>query len=381
LILGLPTKNGKLVFVHSSSNNEFWSALLEKAYAKLHGCYEALKGGSTSEALEDFTGGVTETFELKKTSENIFLILEKGFERSSMMACSIEADPKVTEAVTPQGLVRGHAYSITKVAMVDIITPNTKGKIPLLRLRNPWGNEEEWIGPWSDKSPQWQYIPGYAKKEIDLTFSHDGEFWISFRDFIRYFDRLEICNLSPDSLSEDSEARSKKNWNMNLFEGEWVPGISAGGCRNYLEHFHRNPQYVMTLEDPDEIDGTCTVVVALMQKNRRRLRHAPDIDWLYIGFAIYQLTERDLAKKPQNLNFFKYNASIASSPAFVNLREVSCHFKLLPGHYLIVPSTFHPNSEGEFLIRVFSESSNTFKENDSSIGKGAIDNRVSLKIF
>lgn len=52
---------------------------------------------------------------------------------------------------TPQGLVKGHAYSITRVCYVDITTPNTTGKIPLIRLRNPWGNEAEWNGPWSDK--------------------------------------------------------------------------------------------------------------------------------------------------------------------------------------------------------------------------------------
>lgn len=85
----------------------------------------------------------------------------------------------------------------------------------------------------------------------------------------------------------------------------------------------------MTLNDPDEDDddGKCTVIVALMQKNRRSRKNMGS-DCLTIGFAIYRVTDRDLAQKPLGLNFFKYNASVARSPAFINLREVISHMKL-----------------------------------------------------
>ncbi|XP_037806995.1 calpain-A isoform X2 [Lucilia sericata] len=378
----LPTYRGELMYMHSAEKNEFWSALLEKAYAKLHGSYEALKGGSTCEAMEDFTGGVTEWYDLKEAPSNLFNILAKAAERNSMMGCSLEADPNVLEAETPEGLIRGHAYSITKVCMIDIVTPNRQGKIPMIRLRNPWGNEAEWNGPWSDSSPEWRYIPDDQKHEIGLNFDRDGEFWMSFQDFLNHFERVEICNLSPDSLTETQQNDGKRKWEMSMFEGEWTAGVTAGGCRNFLDTFWHNPQYVISLEDPDEEDddGKCTVIVALMQKNRRSKRNL-GMECLTIGFAIYHLNERDLQVRPQGLSFFKYKASVARSPHFINTREVTARFRLPPGHYLIVPSTFDPNEEGEFIIRVFSETQNNMEENDDHVGYGDADNDVKPPLY
>ncbi|CAJ0570801.1 unnamed protein product, partial [Mesorhabditis spiculigera] len=41
-------------------------------------------------------------------------------------------------------------------------------------------------------------------------------------------------------------------------------------------------------------------------------------------------------------------------PAFTNMREVTVRFRAPPGEYLIVPSTFEPYQEAEFLIRAYS---------------------------
>ncbi|XP_062565591.1 calpain-B-like isoform X2 [Armigeres subalbatus] len=373
----LPTVHGKLVYMRSTEDNEFWSALLEKAYAKLFGSYEALRGGSASEAMVDFTGGVAESYEMKDVPQDLFQIIEKGFKSHAMFACSLEPDPFKPEAETPQGLIRGHAYSLTMAKMVDIQTPNVKGKIPLLRLRNPWGNANEWNGAWSDKSPEWKFIPEETKKEIGLIFELDGEFWMSYQDFVKYFDRIEICNMSPDCPI--IRQRGEYPWKQSAFEGEWVIGSTAGGCRNYPETFWHNPQYVVHLKDSDKHDeeGKATAIIALQQKNRRSKRNK-GMDCLTIGLIIYRVTERDLIKKPLPKDFFLRNASVARS-TFLNMREVTSRFRLNPGTYVVVPSTFEPNIEGEFLIRVFSECPDCMTENEGCVGECDLDPRVKIK--
>ncbi|XP_008283202.1 calpain-9 [Stegastes partitus] len=168
----LPSVRNNLIMLHSASNNEFWSALLEKAYAKVHGSYEALKGGTTMEAMEDFTGGVGEMYETKKAPSNLFSIMKKALDRGAMMGCSIDITSSAeSEAKTSSGLVKGHAYSITGLEEVHF-----RGqKVQLIRVRNPWG-QVEWNGPWSDKSREWNYVDSAEKNRILQNSTEDGEF-------------------------------------------------------------------------------------------------------------------------------------------------------------------------------------------------------------
>lgn len=54
-------------------------------------------------------------------------------------------------------------------------------------------------------------------------------------------------------------------------------------------------------------------------------------------------------------DFFRYHASKARSRTYINMREVSERFTLPPGNYLLVPTTYQPHHEADFLIRIFSE--------------------------
>ena len=56
---------------------------------RLYGSYGSLKGGRTSEAMEDFTGGVVETFNLTKVDYSLFQKIEKCAKKASLMSTSI----------------------------------------------------------------------------------------------------------------------------------------------------------------------------------------------------------------------------------------------------------------------------------------------------
>ncbi len=63
-------------------------------------------------------------------------------------------------------------------------------------------------------------------------------FRMSFDDYVRNFEKMEICNLGPDVMDEIYQMTGVKAggqvWATNTHEGSWIRNRSAGGCRNYI---------------------------------------------------------------------------------------------------------------------------------------------------
>ena len=71
------------------------------------------------------------------------------------------------------------------------------------------------------------------------------------------------------------------------------------------------------------------------------------------GFYVYRLDEPDQTLLLEEDYFQKHEET--KWRRHLGHREVSARFHLPPGTYAVIPTTWEPNQEGDFLLRVFSE--------------------------
>ena len=90
-----------------------------------------MDGGNLSDALVDFTSGVSEVIDLEKEKANLrsdpdrkksfFKMMSAEFEDHALICAAIKANSEAEmETKTDLGLVRGHAYGITGVKKVPL---------------------------------------------------------------------------------------------------------------------------------------------------------------------------------------------------------------------------------------------------------------------
>jgi len=177
--------SGALLYASSKDPEEVWLPLLEKAYCKLHTCYEMCDGGTANEAIFSFFGGCSGKLHVKKNHikdpSSYFKVLKQARQKGWLLTTTFDpkgavaGSGKCGEAVLPSGLVGGHVYSLLKVV-------EAHGQ-QLVCCRNPWGNGE-WQGRWSDRNDYGEWTQE-MKEATGYKGAADGKFWMSMEDYVK----------------------------------------------------------------------------------------------------------------------------------------------------------------------------------------------------
>ncbi len=180
-------KDGKLIFCKPNLN-EIWAILLEKAWAKVNGGYLNTIGGLCGEVLQVITGApYIGLNNIQIPKEKLWKELYNSIKKNYVIGTGTVESNWIDKV----GLAGQHAYSVLALEEVQV----NGNKYQLIKLRNPWG-KTEWNGEWSDSSPLWTEE---LKEKLQLKVEDDGAFWMSFDEYVRFYDQADIAYLQFDS--------------------------------------------------------------------------------------------------------------------------------------------------------------------------------------
>ena len=143
--------------------------------------------------------------------------------------------------------------------------------VQLVHLRS--GESSSYMGSWAPGSSDWEEVDIDEKERVGARRSPspgmEGEFWMTYMDFIRTFTHLEVVHLDSETAWDEPSMQGKIRWNMRFYSGAWQKGVTADGCRNnsgnlrYLskwilkrkiaDTFHINPQLQLHVSQHDKV--------------------------------------------------------------------------------------------------------------------------------
>ena len=128
------TGSDALFYGSCADENETWVPLLEKAFAKAHGDYNAINGGWPGEGLEDLTGGITTMIMSDDILDLDELWTEGLMHVNKTFLFGVGTRNYQAGDINRQGIEDGHAYSVLKAVEYK--------EERLLLIKNPWGSSE-----------------------------------------------------------------------------------------------------------------------------------------------------------------------------------------------------------------------------------------------
>ncbi len=400
---------GQPLFSKSSNPNAVWIMLLEKAYAKMHGCYEKLATGVVEEAMRDLTLGIALDVTMPRPNvndmgEGVPVDYAAQSAASAALGIPVEGDADPTQAlwerlsrvvplnrdnrmvlrfkraegiavavrsgaavplksgrsVDPRRCVMtGRGYALH--ALLQIEDPENKAQFRLVVMRNPWGLRP-WGGDWGHGDVKWDENPRIKGlvSSICPEFSwnpEDGMFVMSWADFCVQYDTIHAVRIPPG------------DWTLNRFQGQWnEDSITDGrGGRPGAPDFAINPMF--GFEYTGGAKPECMVCVSQRESRwrsddgealRTSVVSSGDKRLPGLGFAIVKLTGDHLRLHEYWPAKVVATSAVAGvTAACVRSRDSSnACFTLTEGRYAVVPFTYEGGEGGgdnAFYIDMWSD--------------------------
>ncbi|CAN0180868.1 unnamed protein product [Pylaiella littoralis] len=374
---------GDALFCRGDERHELWGFILEKAFAKAHGCYENLMHGDTCEALRDLTGGAVEKLQWQlaassassgTTASAVPAQQQKGISRprvsgwgasagttpplgwvfeqirdrllDHVLGCSRQAwirypwgsgDDGCDDG--GQGVVDGELLfppsnrvmrGLCSGVSYCVLEAFERGDLRLIRLRDPWAARQrgaepgEYLGDWGPSSRQWSARPALASELLPRTLR--GMFWMDVDAF------LEVFN----TLFTDGKG--------------WLQGTQA-----FLQIGPRDGN-----SSSSSSSSSAKPAVAPSSGEKK--------GFTGVGEDVAQVL---ITKETKHL-----------TRPFVPRRDVSCRLALPPGQYAIVVTTLEVGTAGRFWVHVKANRDFTLQPSlpgAATLGSSAGDCEIQLK--
>ena len=234
-----PTRNTsfkKFAFGYSTTK-ELWIPLLEKAWAKINGCYAKVTiGGLPNEVFDICTEAFSDYILIKnKNKTQLWNELIEGEKKNYVMTAGTTKNLNGFR-LEKIGLTPGHAYTVLQALEID---PGT-GPEKVVKLRNPWGNFE-YSGDWSDYSSKWS---DELKKKYEFNKKNDGVFYMAYNDFTQYFLTIGFGKVHENYITTNIKINKEKNIKCQLIKVK-VKNNNKKKVHSFLQVYQKNPRVIL----------------------------------------------------------------------------------------------------------------------------------------